>query len=75
MEIDKHIPEIQKSVLGNYVTEVIAPTGSGKSIRVPITLCNMLGKNKLRIFVALPTVFSVKSIFNYVLASFITIFW
>lgn len=59
--VNKHLPEILSLIDKNLVSQINAPTGSGKSIGVPKALTE-LGK---RVFVSVPTRVSATSLSNY----------
>lgn len=59
--ITPHLPMILDSVKSNLVTQVTAPTGSGKSIGIP----KMLGEAGYKVFVSVPTRVSAMSLCNY----------
>jgi HrpA-like RNA helicase len=59
--ITPHLSSILEAVESNLVTQVTAPTGSGKSIGIP----KMLGEAGYKVFVSVPTRVSAMSLCNY----------
>jgi HrpA-like RNA helicase len=59
--ISRHLPELRELVSSNQALQIIAPTGTGKSIAIPRYLAQM----GYRVLVATPTIASALSLWSY----------
>lgn len=61
MQITQYLPKIIEVISKNDVSMVTAPTGTGKSIGIPMALA---ASNK-KVYIAVPTAIAAKSLCNY----------